>query len=267
MALSFDKVYQDVQRFRLGAYCSTSEKGEIATPFHTHNKGQFIYAEKGTLHIATADRQYFLPVEHFIWIPRGVTHRMWTNNATVRMFTIYFDNQHLEDDFYQTTGVYMVNNLLHEMIRFVLSWEGHIGKSEFSSYQFLQALKAILPGVSKTRQLPLLGFIKPRDERLQEVIDYMRKHLDEKLELGQVAGKFGFSTRSLSRSFNAEGTSFIEYLQSLRIIQSMELLAEKDFSISRIAAMVGYDSITAFSHTFMRFTGIRPSAYTKGLLS
>jgi AraC-like DNA-binding protein len=265
MALPFDKVYHDVQRFRLGAYCSTSEKGGIATPFHMHNKGQFIYAEKGTLHIATEDRQYFLPVEHFIWIPRGVRHRMWTNNATVRMFTIYFDNQYTTDDFYHATGVYMVNNLLHEMIQFVLSWEGHVGKHDFSSYQFLMGLKAILPGLSKTRQLPLLGFIKPRDERLQEVIDYMRKHLDEKLELGQVAGKFGFSTRSLSRSFNMEGTSFIEYLQSLRIIQSMELLAEKDFSVGRIAAMVGYDSITAFSHTFMRFTGIRPSAYTKGL--
>lgn len=265
MALPFDRVYQEVQRFRLGAYCSTSEKGGIATPFHMHNKGQFIYAEKGTLHIATEDRQYFLPVEHFIWIPRGVMHRMWTNNATVRMFTIYFDNQHMEDDFYHTTGVYMVNNLLHEMIHFVLSWEGHVGKNNFSSHQFLMGLKAILPGLSKTRQLPLLGFIKPRDERLQEVIDYMRKHLDEKLELGQIAVKFGFSTRSLSRSFNAEGTGFIEYLQSLRIIQAMELLAEKDFSVGRIAAMVGYDSITAFSHTFMRFTGIRPSAYTKGL--
>jgi transcriptional regulator GlxA family with amidase domain len=96
-----------------------------------------------------------------------------------------------------------------------------------------------------------------------KVMEYMQKNLENKLDAAMIAAKFGFSDRSLSRLFYAEGISFIEYMQSLRVVKSMELLAENNMNINMVAASVGYESITAFSNVFLRFTGLRPSEYIK----
>ncbi len=259
----FEDVSREVEKFKSGVYCSASERNEIDTPYHTHNKGQFIYAEKGTLNIFTNNHHYFLPVEHFIWIPKGVEHRIWTNNSQIMMFTVYFDNSDEASDFFKNTGVYMVNNLLHEMIVFARQWDGHINANNLPALKFMEGFKAILPQISSIGKLPLLGFVRPKNERLLTVMDYMQKNLENKLDATILAAKFGFSDRSLSRLFNAEGISFIEYLQSLRIVKSMELLAENNMNINMAAASVGYESVTAFSNIFLRFTGLRPSEYLK----
>lgn len=259
----FDDVYPAVEKFEYGAYCSASEKNEIDTPMHTHNKGQFIYAQKGTLHIITEHHQYFLPVEHFIWIPQNTRHRVWTNNTHIMMFTIYFDTQHQQNDFYDETGVYVVNNLLHEMITFATQWHGHIDRHMPVAYPFLQALKAILPTLRTVAKLPLLGFVQAKNERLLKVMDYMRENINHKISLSLVAEKFGFSPRSLSRLFSVEGISFNAYLQSVRIVKSMELLAEKNMDVNTVSIFVGYESPASFSKVFKKFTGMLPSDYLK----
>ncbi len=259
----FEDVYPEVEMFRKGAYCSASERNEIDTPMHMHNKGQFIYAKKGTLHVMAENNQYFLPVEHFIWIPKNTSHRIWTNNTHIMMFTIYFDNHDLMDEFFRHTGVYKVNTLLHEMIEFSRKWDGHIGKQQHVAYHFIQAIKAILPEMSKIRRLPLLGFVQAQNIRLLEVMDYLKENLDQKIDLTCVALKFGFSTRSLSRLFSTEGINFNSYLQSIRIVKAMELLAEKNLDVTSVSIMVGYESPASFSKIFKRFTGVRPSEYMK----
>ena len=265
MTSGFEHVFKEVEEFKTGVYCASSVKEEIDTPFHQHGKGQFIYTIKGTLHIYTVNNHYFLPVGHFLWIPKNVVHRMWTNNSSFRMFTIYFDTYRERHPFFTTTGVYIVNDLLHQMILFAKHWNGHIREKDTAAYQFLQGFKAILPQVTKTGSLPLLGFVRPHDDRLLEVMQYMRSNIESKLELTRIAQKYGFSERSLSRLFKSEGTSFIEYLQAIRIVRSMELLAEKNSNVNLVALKVGYESLTAFSNIFMRFTGVRPSDYIKNI--
>ena len=264
MASRFDYVFSQVAKFQTGFYCASSIKEEIDTPFHSHDKGQFIYTVKGTLHIQTEVSHYFLPVGHFIWIPKNVVHRTWTNNSSFRMFTIYFDTQGDFSDYYDHTAVYMVNDLLKEMIGFARQWEGYLSDEEIAG-RFLQGFKAILPQVSQFAALPLLGFVRPRNERLLEIMQYMRSNIEHKLTLADTSKKFGFSERSLSRLFKLEGTSFIEYLQALRVVRSMELLAEKKLNVNLVASKVGYESVTAFSNIFTRFTGVRPADYIKNI--
>jgi AraC-like DNA-binding protein/quercetin dioxygenase-like cupin family protein len=267
MPSGFEHVYKEVEKFKAGAYCASSVKEEINTPFHSHDKGQFIYTVKGTLHIDTETNHYFLPVEHFIWVPKNVTHRMWSNNSSFRMFTIYFDSDGEQAQFFDNTGVYMVNDLLHQMIAFARQWEGHICENDFAAHKFLQGFKAVLPQVTKAGSLPLLAFVRPHNQRLLDVMEYMRLNMEHKPDLKNTAQKFGFSERSLSRLFKSEGISFIEYLQAVRVMRSMELLAEKNLNVNMVGLKVGYESLTAFSNIFMRFTGVRPTDYTKNLKS
>lgn len=263
MHTPFELVFPEVEKFERGAYCSASERNEIDTPLHEHNKGQFIYAEKGTLHIETADSRYFLPVEHFLWIPSCTRHRIWTNNSQILMFTIYFDQENEVDPFFLQTGVYGVNKLLKEMILFARQWDGYIGENQLPAFRFVQALQSILPQVSALKAPPLLGMIQPKNDRLLTVMEFMRSHLSEKMELNVMARTFGFSTRSLSRLFASEGINFINYLQALRVFRAMELLEERNLTINQVALMVGYESASAFSNLFIKFTGLRPSEYLR----
>jgi AraC-like DNA-binding protein len=75
-----------------------------------------------------------------------------------------------------------------------------------------------------------------------------------------VAQKLGVSPRTLRRKLAAEGVTFAGILEDLRFALAKHYLAERDLSISRIAWLLGYTEVSAFSHAFRRWTGRAPRA-------
>jgi AraC-like DNA-binding protein/quercetin dioxygenase-like cupin family protein len=260
---AYNLLFKEVDHFKNGAYVFSSQKGEIDSPVHQHNKGQLIYAEHGTLYVDMGQLQYFLPVKHFIWIPPNTEHRVWSNNTHISMLTIYFDLADDKDVFYKKTGVYVLNPLIFELLQYAKKLEGHINKANDLGYKFALFLRALLPEASQSVKTPLMAFVEPHDARVSELLQYMRHHLSEKLGMEEMAFRFGFSARSLSRLFNAQDGSYTEYLQSLRIVKSMELMSEKNLNVNMVASQVGYESYSAFSKVFLKYTGMKPLAYIK----
>jgi AraC-like DNA-binding protein len=75
-----------------------------------------------------------------------------------------------------------------------------------------------------------------------------------------VAQKLGVSPRTLRRKLAAEGVTFAGILEDLRFELAKHHLAERDLSITRIACLLGYTEVSAFSHAFRRWTGRTPRA-------
>ncbi len=75
-----------------------------------------------------------------------------------------------------------------------------------------------------------------------------------------VAQKLGTSARSLRRKLAAEGVTFERLREDLRFALAKRYLAERDLPISRIAWLLGYREVSAFSHAFRRWTGRTPRA-------
>jgi AraC-like DNA-binding protein len=75
-----------------------------------------------------------------------------------------------------------------------------------------------------------------------------------------VAEKLRMSARTLRRKLAAEGVTFAKILEDLRFALAKHHLAEPDLSISRIAWMLGYTEVSAFSHAFRRWSGRPPRA-------
>jgi AraC-like DNA-binding protein len=73
-----------------------------------------------------------------------------------------------------------------------------------------------------------------------------------------VAHKLGVSPRTLRRKLATEGITFATILDDLRHALARHYLAEHQFSISRIAWLLGYTDVSAFSHAFRRWTGRTP---------
>lgn len=75
-----------------------------------------------------------------------------------------------------------------------------------------------------------------------------------------VAQKLGVSSRTLRRKLAAEDLTFAGILDDLRFSLARHYLAERDLSISRIAWLLGYTEVSAFSHAFRRWAGRPPRA-------
>ena len=240
--------------------------GNLETDIHTHNSAQLLYAEGGIVHIFTEEKHWYLPARCFMWIPAGEPHNIISYSPKVNLFNFYFKPDDDESDFYKTVNIYSVSHLLREMILYTKNWNGKITVNDGMRYDFLKALKSIIPeGRDKNLIFPVQHPF-PKDEKLLEIARFININLEKNLGLEDVAREFGISARTLSRKFKDHlGMNFVKFVRALRITRSLELMAEEKYNMYEIAMMVGYNSLSSFSNIFKRVTGIAPTDYTQRL--
>jgi AraC-like DNA-binding protein len=74
----------------------------------------------------------------------------------------------------------------------------------------------------------------------------------------EIARQLGMSLRTLERRLGSEGLTFTGVLSELRFDLAKRYLLEEDLPISKIAWLLGYQDVTAFTHAFKRWTGKSP---------
>ena len=91
---------------------------------------------------------------------------------------------------------------------------------------------------------------------------YIDLHFKEPLTLDQLANEAHMNKYYLSHAFKREyGTSPINYMITRRIEESKYLLAETDLSMSQIAQLLGFSSLSYFSQVFRRTQAATPMEY------
>lgn len=79
-----------------------------------------------------------------------------------------------------------------------------------------------------------------------------------KVRASHIATKLGLSQRTAARRLALEGLTFSAVLESLRVDLAKQYLTDPDLSISRIAWLLGYQEVSAFTHAFKRWSGKTP---------
>jgi AraC-like DNA-binding protein len=79
-----------------------------------------------------------------------------------------------------------------------------------------------------------------------------------KARAAPIAAKLGLSQRTAARRLASEGVTFSEVLEGLRDDLARQYLSDPDLSISRIAWLLGYQEVSAFTHAFKRWSGKTP---------
>ena len=91
---------------------------------------------------------------------------------------------------------------------------------------------------------------------------YIDLHFKESLTLAQLAEETHMNKYYLAHVFKREyGISPINYLISRRITESKYLLTETDLSMSQIAQVLGFSSLSYFSQVFRKVQGISPMEF------
>lgn len=98
--------------------------------------------------------------------------------------------------------------------------------------------------------------------RLNLVVEYIRMHLDEEIDLRTLAGISAFSPYHFHRIVSAMlGEPIGEFIVRTRIETAARLLRYTDIPVSEVAYRVGYDTPSSLSKAFRRFFGISPKTY------
>jgi len=89
-----------------------------------------------------------------------------------------------------------------------------------------------------------------------------------KVRAAQIAAKVGMSQRTSARRLALEGVTFSKVLEELRSDLARQYLSQPDLSVSRIAWLLGYQEVSAFTHAFKRWSGKTPrEARAQGLVA
>jgi AraC-like DNA-binding protein len=93
---------------------------------------------------------------------------------------------------------------------------------------------------------------------------YIKKNIDKSIELDDIAGLMGYSSKYMSRLFKQEaGINFNQYRLQLKMERAKEYLENTDHRIKQIAYEIGYENSESFVRIFKKRTGITPSQYRK----
>lgn len=95
-----------------------------------------------------------------------------------------------------------------------------------------------------------------------QITEYIKEHFTEDLYLESLAEVFKTSDKYLSRLFKESlGIGFQDYLASLRISKSKNLLLETNLSVTKIGEMVGFTTHSTFFRIFKKYEGVNPTQY------
>lgn len=101
---------------------------------------------------------------------------------------------------------------------------------------------------------------------VNRAIEFIRRHLNRKLAISEVADFVSMSESRFSQVFRQEtGVSFPEYVNSLKIEKAKEMISLGDKSLIDIAAELCYYDQSYFTKTFRKHAGTTPRQFLKKL--
>lgn len=116
-------------------------------------------------------------------------------------------------------------------------------------------------GISRPLDLGIES-LPPPYQAFSRIVEHIRDHLAEGIDVPAVARRAGMSVATLNRRFREHmRLSPGEFLAQLRVSRACRLLRESPLNVMEIALDCGYESPSAFSRAFRRQTKMSPTAY------
>jgi AraC-like DNA-binding protein/mannose-6-phosphate isomerase-like protein (cupin superfamily) len=112
-----------------------------------------------------------------------------------------------------------------------------------------------------------LGVRGREQERLSRIYQYIQQHFNQAMEVEELASLAHLSVPAFCRYFKKmTGVTLTNFVQEYRISHACRLLLE-DAPITEVSYASGFNNLSHFNKTFLKLTGLSPSAYRKQQLS
>ena len=232
---------------------------------HRHAEMFFIMSGSGTFQL----QRHSFPVSgrSLVIINPGVMHCEQSNQGSPMEY-IVLGVENLEmaanEQGYVLTTFHLDWDAISVSLRLMLQ-EARSGQDGYSQV-CQRMLEIILLRILRRRGLSLASEAVGVDDNREcgLVRRYIDEHFKESITLDQLAELAHINKYYLVHAFRkAYGTSPINYLISRRIQESRFLLTNSNHSLSQIARILGFSSLSYFSQSFHRTEGVSPMEYRK----
>ena len=99
---------------------------------------------------------------------------------------------------------------------------------------------------------------------IDKAVAYIESHFKEDISLNKIAEMFHFEASYFSKLLKKRfGMTYTEYVMTLRINMAKDYLKKTDYSIEKIAFIVGYKDDKYFREIFKKYVGVSPARYRK----
>lgn len=242
----------------LAAFAYLDSDRNIRYDWHAHQRHQLIYAFSGTLRLEAANGIYLLPPQRAAWIPAGISHRTTLRNVVSA--SVFFAPELVSSEQKQIR-IIPAAPIVREMVRYALRWPPNRDQDDGLADSYFQTMGLLCGEWSKQEA----GFRLPaaKSKQISTAMEYTLANL-EKADLAGAAQAAALSPRQFRRRFRAEcSIGWQQFHHQARMLRAMELLTAPQTSVTEVAYEVGFNSLSAFAKSFVRFTGQTPREYRR----
>lgn len=101
---------------------------------------------------------------------------------------------------------------------------------------------------------------------IKEIHTFLIANLEERYTIEYLSKKFLLNSSTLKSTFKSVyGMPIAAYMKEYRMNQAIIYLRETDYSMAKIAALVGYENQSKFTAAFKNVVGILPTTYRKNI--
>lgn len=115
-----------------------------------------------------------------------------------------------------------------------------------------------------TEKVEKIRIGKDPSKFLKDVSNYVRKHLQEPVDIASLAKALYFSRTHLATKFKEEsGMTLTDYILGEKVTEAKRLLRYSDKPIGSIAYYLGFSSQSHFANVFKNYADLSPNEYRK----
>lgn len=244
--------------------------------FFRRNRGSetyiFIYCIKGTGWYTVKNEKYELRPNEILIIPKNRAHAYGSDaNNPWSIYWFHFGGKlsvAIAQEFYKKAIDYKLSLNFSEA-RLASFYEiFKLLQSGFSrenilnaNYKFAQFLSSLLFDSTELNTND-----DPNDE-ITKSIDYLKKNINQKIELAELAKTTRFSTSHFSLLFKKRtGYAPLDYFNLLKVQKACQFLQRPNLTIKEIAYTLGYSDPYYFSRLFRQIMNVSPKTYRKNCM-
>lgn len=105
---------------------------------------------------------------------------------------------------------------------------------------------------------------KSSSDTVRQILQYCIEHYRESITVGDIARELNVSRSCVSHIFSSRfAINFCDYINSLRLIDAVELLKNKALSVTDVALICGFSNLRTFNRAFLKQYGMPPTVYKR----
>ena len=176
---------------------------------------------------------------------------------------ISFETHHIR--FSETNEIY--SRVCADLANIIMNTLKRESSTQLKLLSAISSILITLLDAYGSRQLGTPAQTSYIQQQIASILEYLNNNYKEKITLASAANVLGFHPQYFSAFFKKQfHVTFVEYLTTLRINQTLTLLTGTDQSITEIALNHGFSSHKTYSAAFRKVHGVSPSEYRREYL-